>query len=80
LPSVPQLPSLTGEKRVNGPNWELEGDIEEIVDARRTAMRLVHEHGDDPLNGLLLSLEHLAEPFYLGLDEDQDGTDLDVFP
>lgn len=33
-----------------------------------------------PLAGMLSELERLAEPFYLGIDQDPDTSDLDCEP
>jgi hypothetical protein len=57
-------------------------DIEEIMQARKIAMDMVRDAAlrGDPEAGSLLALEALAEPFFLGVDEDPDDSDMDVWP
>jgi hypothetical protein len=56
--------------------------IDEIMKARRIARKRVNDAASrgDPIAGALEALEHLAEPFFLGVDEDPDDSDLGVFP
>jgi hypothetical protein len=54
-------------------------DIDDILEARKIAMKMVKE-SDCTLANELLALEFLVSPFYLGIDEDNDDSDLAVFP
>lgn len=54
-------------------------DLDEIMEARRTARQMASEVGGD-LVGRLADLELLAIPFFLGVDEDEDDSDMDVYP
>ena len=54
----------------------------EVQQSRENAVRMMRQavaHGC-PLAGATLALEHLAEPFYLGLDIDPDDSDMEVWP
>ena len=64
------------------PLSEQEEFIEETMQARKNAVflyRLAASRGDS-LAGMLANLEGLASPFFLGIDEDGDDSDMDVFP
>jgi hypothetical protein len=55
---------------------------EETIKNRRIALEMTNKaamrgHG---ICAALFALESFAAPFYLGLDEDPDDSDLDVFP
>lgn len=57
-------------------------DIDETMLNRRLAMRNAQNaasRGHD-LAGMLGEMERLASPFFLGMDEDADSSDLDVYP
>jgi len=55
--------------------------IYETVAARRDAIAMARDAASrgDSLAGMLSELERLAEPFYLGIDEDPDDSDLGCF-
>jgi len=57
-------------------------DIEEIAASRRIARRMMNEAASkgDALAGMAEALEHLAEPFYLGDEYNDDASDLEVWP
>jgi hypothetical protein len=59
-----------------------EVDIDDIMRNRRIAREAVNRAASrgDKLCGMLEALEHLAQPFFLGVDEDPDDSDLQVFP
>jgi hypothetical protein len=61
---------------------DIDTDLDETMRNRKAAMEMAREAAfrGDPLAGSLFALEHLAEPFFLGVDEDPDDSDLDVFP
>lgn len=60
----------------------LPDDYEETLANRRVAIQMAREAAlrGDPLAGSLAALELMAEPFFLGIDEDEDDSDLDVYP
>ena len=53
--------------------------IEDTKANRRIAMQRAME-SVDPIAAQLKELEIIASPFFLGLDEDADDSDLNVFP
>lgn len=57
-------------------------NCEDIVKARKVAMDMACDAAfrGDSLAGSLMALEHYAEPYFLGLDEDEDDSDMDVWP
>lgn len=61
---------------------ELEERINETLRARKAAVKMAREEASqgDPLAGMLSNLELLASPFFLGIDEDADDSDLDLWP
>ena len=64
------------------PLSEQEEFIEETIQARKNAVflyRLAASRGDS-LAGMLANLEGLTSPFFLGIDEDGDDSDMEVFP
>lgn len=62
-------------------NDELE-NIDDTMQNRRLARRMVNEAASkgNPIAGMLEALESLAAPFFLGVDEDPDDSDMDVYP
>lgn len=63
---------------MNEPNESNDHDSEARAIARRWAREAASR--GVPLASMLSELERLAEPFYLGTDEDPDTSDLDVWP
>ncbi len=61
---------------------EPDDDVDETTANRKVARKMASDAASrgDPLAGALADLENLAQPFYLGLDADDDSSDLDVFP
>lgn len=57
-------------------------DAEETICNRKIAVRMAREAAGrgDSLAGMLSELERSAAPFFLGLDEDPDDSDMDVWP
>ena len=56
--------------------------IDDTMNNRKIARRLAGDaasHGD-PIAGMLAELENVAAPFFLGVDEDHDSSDMDVYP
>jgi hypothetical protein len=66
-----------GDNSMNGESNEEFAD--EIMAARKIAMQAALE-SDSPLAAQLKELEILASPFFMGLDEDLDDSDICVFP
>ena len=57
-------------------------DIGDVMLSRKITRKITGNtasHGD-PLADILAELENSAAVFFLGIDEDPDGSDLDVFP
>lgn len=57
-------------------------DIGDVMLSRKIARKMAGNAASrgDPLAGVLAELENSAAVFFLGIDEDPDGSDLDVFP
>lgn len=57
-------------------------DANETIENRKIAVRAMRDAAarGNGLAGAALEIEAIAEPYFLGFDEDEDGTDLDVFP
>ena len=56
--------------------------IDETMRNREIARKIASDAASkgDPIAGALAALENIAAPFYLGIDSDEDDSDLDVFP
>lgn len=54
----------------------------ETMKQRKIAVKMARKAAaqGDPLAGALSELERLAGPYFLGVDEDENSEDLDVFP
>lgn len=59
-----------------------EKDAEDTIKNRRIARRMMNEAASkgDAIAGMSEAMEYLASPFFLGVDEDEDDSDLAVFP
>lgn len=57
-------------------------DIDETMKNRKIARKLAGDAASqgDPIAGALAELENIAAPFFLGVDEDPNSEDLDVYP
>jgi hypothetical protein len=57
-------------------------DVSDVFEARKKAIQAASDAASagDPIAGMLADLENLAQPFYLGLDCDEDDSDLWVWP
>ncbi len=58
------------------------GDIDDTMDNREIAKRMSSDavSRGDAIAGGLADLENAASPFFLGVDEDEDSSDMDVYP
>lgn len=56
--------------------------VEDTMKNREAAVRMARDAAarGDSLAGMLSELERSAAPFFLGIDEDPDDSDMDVFP
>lgn len=59
-----------------------ERDAYDVMRARRNAVQMARDAAarGDPLAGMLSELERAASPFFLGIDEDPDDSDMHVYP
>lgn len=57
-------------------------DIDDTMRNRRIARKQAGDAASrgDPVAGMLSEMENVAAPFFLGVDEDPDSSDLDVYP
>ncbi len=57
-------------------------DIDTTMENRRIAGQSASDAAarGEPTAGQLADLENLATPFFLGVDEDEDSSDMDVYP
>jgi len=57
-------------------------DHDDVIANRRIAVQWANDAASrgHPLAGALASLELASSPFYLGIDEDSDDSDLQVWP
>lgn len=54
-------------------------DIDHIMEDRRKAVKAM-QSSNNPLADSCMALELLAAPFFLGIDEDEDDSDMVVWP
>lgn len=55
---------------------------DDVIEQRKIALKMVRDAAakGNAIAGMLSELERYAAPFYLDVDGDPDGSDMDVFP